>query len=180
MVGGGVHWRGRAPLPGVVEAVLPARGPGHRAVEAQDHGAADETETGADPAGVQGEAERHQALVVMGADGEPDGGDDAAQSWTSRRRGTKRRFEVMFELSDGLEFSVMCACPSGRLSLRMSTGTTCLIPQEAGESVSTTDPDPPSTPPPSCISSETPESCAASALVLLKAAKPSKHLFKVF
>lgn len=80
MVGGGIHWRGRAPLPGVVEAVLPARGPGDGAVETQDHGAAHETESGADPAGVQGDAECHQALVVVSTDGEPDGRDDAAQS----------------------------------------------------------------------------------------------------
>lgn len=57
MVGGGVHWSGCAPLPGVVEAVLPARGPGDSAVETQHHGAAHETETRADPARVQREAE---------------------------------------------------------------------------------------------------------------------------
>lgn len=81
MVGGGVHRRRRAPLPRVVEAVLPARGPRHAAVEAQDHGATHEAEGRADPAGVEREAERHEALVVVSADGEPDGGDDATHSW---------------------------------------------------------------------------------------------------
>lgn len=57
VVGWGVHWRGCAPLPRVVEAVVPAGGPGDGAVETQDHGAAHETESGADPAGVQREAE---------------------------------------------------------------------------------------------------------------------------
>lgn len=84
VVGGGVQRHGRAPLSGVVEAVLPARGPGVGAVATQDHGAAQETESGADPAGVQREAERHQTLLLVSADGEPDSRDDAAHSWKRR------------------------------------------------------------------------------------------------
>ena len=57
VVGGGVERHGRASLSGVVEAVLSARGPRVGAVTTQDHGAAQETESGADPAGVQREAE---------------------------------------------------------------------------------------------------------------------------
>lgn len=81
VVCGGVQRRGRAPLSGVEEAVLPARGPGIGAVAAQDHGAAQETESRADPAGVQREAKRHQTLVLVSADGEPDSRYDATHSW---------------------------------------------------------------------------------------------------
>lgn len=90
VVGGGVQRHGRAPLSGVVEAVLPARGRGVGAVATQDHGAAQETESGADPAGVQREAERHQTLVLVSADGKPDSRDDTTQSWKRREeRGVK-------------------------------------------------------------------------------------------
>lgn len=111
MVGGGVHRRGRAPLSGVVEAVLSARDPEVGAVAAQDHGAAHEAEAGADPAGVQGEAERHQTLVQVSADGEPDGGDDAAHSC----RGPGHRGEKI------------------SLYLPLLTGSTRLLTQEAGQ-----------------------------------------------
>jgi len=82
----GVRRRGRGALPGVVEAVVPARVTGIDAAAEQDRGAAQEAKAGADPAGVQREAERHQALLPVGADGEPDGRHDAAQSWRRERR----------------------------------------------------------------------------------------------
>lgn len=85
VVGGGVHWHGRASLPGVVEAVLPGGSPEVGAVAAQDHGAAQDTQSAAHPAGVEGEAEGHQALVLVDADGEPDGGYDAAHGWGTHR-----------------------------------------------------------------------------------------------
>lgn len=57
MVGGGVQERSRPPVPRVVEAVVPTRGPGVDALAAQDDDATYEAEGGADPAGVQREAE---------------------------------------------------------------------------------------------------------------------------
>lgn len=81
MVGGGVHWHGRAPLSGVVEAVLSGRGPEVSALAAQDHGAPQDTESTADPASVEGEAKRHHTLILVNADGEPDGRYDTAHSW---------------------------------------------------------------------------------------------------
>lgn len=45
----------------------------------QDHDAPQETEGGADPPGVQGEAERHQTAVLVGPNGKPDGRHDAAE-----------------------------------------------------------------------------------------------------
>lgn len=81
MVGGRVQRHGGAALPGVVEAVFPPRGPGVGAVATQDHGAAQEAESGANPAGVQREAERHQAVALVGANGEPDSRYDATDGW---------------------------------------------------------------------------------------------------
>lgn len=80
MVGGGVQWHGRAPLSGVVEAVFPARCPGVATVATEDHEAAQETEGGAYPTGVQREAEGHEAFVLVSANGEPNGRYDATQS----------------------------------------------------------------------------------------------------
>lgn len=87
VVGGGVQRHGGAPLSGVVEAVLPARGPGVGAMATQDHGAPQETESGADPAGIQGEAERHQTLVLVNANRVPDSRYDATHSWSHRGDG---------------------------------------------------------------------------------------------
>lgn len=85
VVGGGVQRRGRAPLPGVVvEAVAPARGAGVDAAAEQDHGAAQQAEAGAHPAGVEREAERHQTLLPVSADGEPDRRYAAAQGWRTQ------------------------------------------------------------------------------------------------
>lgn len=84
MVGGGVQRHGRAPLSGVVEAVFPARRGQIAAMATQDLRAAQEAETGAHPAGVQGEAERHQSFGLVAADGEPDRRHDATQSWKRR------------------------------------------------------------------------------------------------
>lgn len=72
MVGRGVQRHGRAPLSGVVEALLSPRNPRVDDLEKQDNDAAKETESGADPAGVQGEAERQQTLDLVSPDGEPD------------------------------------------------------------------------------------------------------------
>ena len=73
MVGGGVQLRGRVPPSGVVEAVVSGQ-VGHVGnLATQDHNAAQETETTSDPAGIQGEAKRHQMLLFVSTDGEPDG-----------------------------------------------------------------------------------------------------------
>lgn len=87
VVGGGVQRHGGASLSGVVEAVLPARGPGVGAMAAQDHGAPQETESGANPASVEGEAKRHQTLVLVSADRVPDSRYDATHSWSYRGDG---------------------------------------------------------------------------------------------
>lgn len=86
MVGGRVEGRrrGRASLSGVVEAVLSARGPGVTALGTQTQGATEETESGADPAGVQREAEGHQTLGLVDADREPDCRHDATNSWRTQ------------------------------------------------------------------------------------------------
>lgn len=70
-----------AGLFGVVEAVVVlvgARvGVGHAAGQ---HAAAQKGEDGPDPARVQGEAERHQPLLMVRTDGEPDGGHQPART----------------------------------------------------------------------------------------------------
>lgn len=48
---------------------------------AGDHTASQQTKCSAHPTRIQGEAEGHQAPLVMGPDGKPHGGDDAAKSW---------------------------------------------------------------------------------------------------
>lgn len=47
---------------------------------AGEEAAAQQGEDGADPAGVEGEAERHQAFLLVGPDGEPDGRHQTAQA----------------------------------------------------------------------------------------------------
>ncbi len=91
MVGWRVQRHGRAPLSGVVEAVLPAPGPWVSAMATQDQGAPQETESSADPAGVQGEAERHQTLVLVRTDGEPDSRYDATHGW--KRHSDRRKLQ---------------------------------------------------------------------------------------
>jgi len=92
VVGGGVQRRGGAPLTGVVEAVVAAGDPGVSALAAQDGDAPQEAETGAHPAGIQREPERHQMLLLVRADREPHRGDDATQSW--EKKGTFIKTEV--------------------------------------------------------------------------------------
>lgn len=104
MVGRGVQGHGRAPLSGVVEAVLPSRHPGDGGMAKQDHEAAKETESGADPAGVQGEAERHQTLVLVSPDGEPDRRYDATYSWKRRSdRGVTEQTVIFKDKSELIE-----------------------------------------------------------------------------
>lgn len=85
------HRRWVAPgLFGVVEAtVVAVRGRGGFRGAAGEHGAAHQGEDGAHPSGVQGEAERHEALLLVGADGEPHGGNQTTQSWGGKRRVVK-------------------------------------------------------------------------------------------
>ena len=65
---------GGSPLSGVVETVLPSlEGRGVVAMTAENHGSAEETKGGAHPSGVERPAERHQAFVVVGTNGKPDG-----------------------------------------------------------------------------------------------------------
>lgn len=85
VIGGGGHRRVGPSLFGVVEAVVAVvggrggGGGGVRGAAGQD-GAGQQGEDGAHPAHVEGEAEGHDALLVVGADGEPDGGNQAAES----------------------------------------------------------------------------------------------------
>lgn len=85
------HRRRVAPaLFGVVEAIVVAvRGRGGFQGAAGEHGAAHQGEDGAHPSGVQGEAERHEALLLVGADGEPHGGNQTTQSWGGKRQVVK-------------------------------------------------------------------------------------------
>lgn len=83
VIGGGGR-RGVGPsLFGVVKAVVVLVGGGGgrrvRGAAGQD-GAGQQGEDGAHPAHVQGDAEGHDALLLVGADGEPHGGDQAAES----------------------------------------------------------------------------------------------------
>lgn len=68
---------------GVVEAVF-AEGLGVPRA-ADDDAATEEAEGRADPARVQRVAEAHDGGLAVGADGEPDGGHDAAHGWGDRR-----------------------------------------------------------------------------------------------
>lgn len=84
VIGGGGRRRVGPSLFGVVEAVVVVVGGGGggggvRGAAGQD-GAGQQGEDGAHPAHVEGEAEGHDALLVVGADGEPDGGNQAAES----------------------------------------------------------------------------------------------------
>lgn len=82
------HRRRVAPaLFGVVEAIVVlVRGRGGFRGAAGEHGAAHQGEDGAHPSGVEGEAERHEALLLVGADGEPHGGNQTTQSWGGKRQ----------------------------------------------------------------------------------------------
>lgn len=86
MIGGGGRRRVGPSLFGVVKAVVVlvggggGGGRGVRGAAGQD-GAGQQGEDGAHPAHVQGEAEGHDALLLVGADGEPHGGNQAAESW---------------------------------------------------------------------------------------------------
>jgi len=86
VIGRWVQGHGPARPPGVVEAVPPAGHGGIIAAATQDDGAADEAEAGADPAGIQREAERHQALLLVRTYREPDGGNDPANRCKGNRR----------------------------------------------------------------------------------------------
>ena len=84
VIGGGGGWLVAAPLFGVVEAVVllvgGGGGGGIRRAAGED-GAAQQGENSAHPAGVEGEAERHEAVLLVSADGKPDRGNHTAQRW---------------------------------------------------------------------------------------------------
>lgn len=85
--GGGGHGVG-GPLLGVVVAVLRVLA-GGVAGAAADHRAPKEAEDRSHPARVQGEAKGHEALLVVGTDGEPHGRHD-----TARRCGEMHRRDL--------------------------------------------------------------------------------------
>lgn len=60
--------------------VLEGAGRGVRGA-ADEEAAAQQGEDGAHPAGIEGEAERHEAFLLVSPDGEPDGGHQTAQAW---------------------------------------------------------------------------------------------------
>lgn len=95
VVGGPIQSRGRVPPSGVEEAVLPGRDAHAANLTAQDHQPPQGTESGTDPAGVQREAEGHQTFLLVSADGEPDGGDDATDSWVSAETKKHRTNEAL-------------------------------------------------------------------------------------
>lgn len=80
MVAGRLQGPGPARLSGEVEAVLSHGASGAQKMAEQDGNAPQETESGAHPSGVEGEAERHQTPVLVSPDREPDGRYDAAES----------------------------------------------------------------------------------------------------
>lgn len=92
-VGGG----GRVPasLFGVVKTVVVLEGAG-RGVRgaAGEEGAAQQGEDGAHPAGIEGEAEGHEASLLVSPDGEPDGGHQTAQAWGDRSEVRNHRDET--------------------------------------------------------------------------------------
>lgn len=86
VISGGGGGRAPASLLGVVEAfvALERAARGVRGA-AGEEGTAQQGEGGADPAGIEGEAERHQAFLLVSPDGEPDSRDQAAQAWGGHR-----------------------------------------------------------------------------------------------
>lgn len=85
VIGGGGWRRVGASLFGVVEAVVVVVGGGRGRRAAGQDGAGQQGEDGAHPTHVQGEAKRHDALLAVGANGEPHGGNQTAESCGDRR-----------------------------------------------------------------------------------------------
>lgn len=82
VVSGGGGRRVPASLFGVVKAFVVLEGAcGRVRGAAGEEGAAQQGEDAAYPAGIEGEAERHEAFLLVGADGEPDGRHQTAQAW---------------------------------------------------------------------------------------------------
>lgn len=95
VISGGGGGRVPAALFGVVKTVVVLEGAG-RGVRgaAGEEGAAQQGEDGAYPAGIEGEAEGHEAFLLVSPDGEPDGGHQTAQAWGDRSRVRNNRDET--------------------------------------------------------------------------------------
>lgn len=99
VIGRRVQGRGPARPPGVVEAVPPAGHGGVVAAATENDGATDEAEAGAYPTGVQREAERHQALLLVRTDRKPDRRNDPANRCEGNRIFMMQSWE-MYRKSD--------------------------------------------------------------------------------
>lgn len=85
VISGGGGGRVPASLFGVVKTFVVLEGAGRGVPGAAgEEGAAQQAEDGAYPAGVEGEAERHEAFLLVSPDGEPDGRHQTAQAWGDR------------------------------------------------------------------------------------------------
>lgn len=73
VVGWGLQGPSPACLSGEVEAVLSHWASRTQKMAEQDHNPPQETESGADPSSVQGEAKRHQTPIFVSPNWEPDG-----------------------------------------------------------------------------------------------------------
>lgn len=82
VISGGGGGRVPASLFGVVKTFVVLEGAcGGVRGAAGEEGAAQQAEDGACPAGIEGEAERHEAFLPVSPDGKPDGRHQTAQAW---------------------------------------------------------------------------------------------------
>lgn len=83
VIGGGGCWRVPTPLCGVVVSIVVLVGAGLWGLwgAAGENAPAQQAEDAAKPSSVEGEAERHEAVLLVGADGKPDCRHHAAQCW---------------------------------------------------------------------------------------------------
>lgn len=84
MIGGGNCWRVARSLFGVVKAIVVlvgARWGGGLWRATGKHGPTQQGEDGAHPSSVEGEAERHEALLIVGANGKPHRRNHTTQCW---------------------------------------------------------------------------------------------------
>lgn len=100
VISGGGGGRVPASLFGVVKTVVVLEGAG-RGVRgaAGEERAAQQGEDGAYPTGIEGEAEGHEAFLLVSPDGVPDGGHQTAQAWGDRSEVSNNRDETEQDMS---------------------------------------------------------------------------------
>lgn len=88
MIGGGDRWRVATSLFGVVKAIVVlvrARWGGGLWGATGKNGPAQQAEDSAHPSSVEGEAEWHEALLVVSANGKPNRGNHTTQCWGDKK-----------------------------------------------------------------------------------------------